>query len=80
MKLAREAIANYDRMGARAKEELRQVTKPCTLKFTLPFELHAPFRHWQLKKSCRVLHLPGRKLGAQGFMALQGLIIRVSLR
>ena len=30
----------------------------------------------QVKKSCPVLHLPGRKLGARGDMALNGLATR----
>ena len=76
-KLAKETVGSYDRLGVRAKEGLIQVTKSCTLKFTLPFKLYALFRHLQLKKSCPVLHLPGRKLGARGFMAFRGLASRV---
>ena len=77
--LSKETVASIDRLGARTKADLRQVSKSCTLelelelelepKFTLPFKPFAPFRHWQLEKSCPVLHLPGRKLGARGIMA-----------
>ena len=40
-------------------------------------ENYALLRHWQVSKACTVLHLPGRTLGARGYIFLQGLITRV---
>ena len=53
-----------------------QVTESRTLPF-LPGSTYAPLRHWQIKNPFLVLHSPGRKLGARGYMAFQGLATRV---